>query len=132
MTTITTRQHNRHTEQCTGCGATPRESHDDDCRGHLKTGIRHHRAARRYLRRKFGQSAHRRPITRCPGARFYVTGRAGVRVVYLLGPYVSHMTALERVPQACRQLAEQFPHEVPWLRVGTASRPDTVATRLGR
>lgn len=131
MTTITTQQHNRHTEECTSCGAWPSERHDDDCRGHLGTGIRHHRRARQYLRRKFGDTPAE-PIVSRPGHLFYVTARSGKRVAWLLGPYVSHMTALGNINRAWHLLYERYPDDAEWVAVGTASRLGTVATKLGR
>ncbi len=122
---------NRHTEECTGCGARPGEVHDDDCRGHLGSGIRHHRGARRDLRRRFGRQRPE-PVVRRAGARFYVTAQQGRRIVYLMGPFVSHMTALARVPRARQLLAERYPCDAPWVSVGTGSRPDAVPTRFGR
>jgi hypothetical protein len=96
---------------------------------YLDTGIGTLAAARRYLRRKWGQ-APLPPIERRPGARFYVTARQGARVAYLLGPYVSHMTALAAVPRGERLLRQVYPSL--WLQVGTASLPVTVPTRFGR
>lgn len=123
---------NRHTEECTGCGARRGEVHDPDCRGHLGTGIRSIRGARRDLRRRFGQD-RLPPIVRRPGARFYVTARHGPgATAYLLGPYVSHMTALAAVTRGARLLGERWAREASWLAVGTASRPDTVPTAFGR
>jgi hypothetical protein len=89
------------------------------------TGIADEPAARRYLRRKFNQGPLE-PIRRRPGARFYVSAR-GRRTVLLLGPYVSHMTALERVPRARGLLPG-----VVFVAVGTCSAPTTLPTRYGR
>lgn len=121
---------NRHTEECTGCGAWPGEVHEE-CRGHLGTGIRHHRGARRDLKRRFGRGVLE-PLVRRPGARFYVTARIGRRTAYLLGPYISHMTALSRVPRAQQLISERYQGFDAWVSVGTASRADTIPTRLGR
>jgi len=123
---------NRHTEQCTGCGARRGELHDTDCRGHLASGIRSIDGARKDMRRRFNQGMPQ-PIVRRLGARFYVTARRGAgATAYLLGPYVSHMTALAAVPRGWRLLHERWSHEASWLAVGTASRPDTVPTAFGR
>jgi hypothetical protein len=122
---------NRHTEECTGCGARRKERHDEDCRGHLGSGIRNLDAARRSIRRRYGQGAPE-PIARRPGARFYVTARSGRRTAYLLGPFASHMTAQAAVPRARQELHSRYPHDAPWMALGTASRPDTVPTVLGR
>ena len=106
--------------------------HDDIDRGHLGTGIRDLKAAKRYLKRKFSQGKPETVVVR-PGARFYVTVRAaGNRVAYLLGPYVSHMTALTHVPRARRMLAERWGTQGRVLSIGTASRPSTVETIFGR
>lgn len=117
---------NRHTEQCSDCGARIRERHDQDCRGHLGTGIRNLRAARRDLRNRFRQ-VPAEPVQQRPGARFYVTAVSGRRVAYLLGPYVSHLSAQVAVPRGRRLLPGGC-----WVAVGTASRPDTVPTVFGR
>ncbi len=124
---------NRHTEECTSCGALPDEIHYVDCGGHLGTGIRHHDGARRYLRRKFNDGPAQEPVSR-PGHRFYVTAYKGRRggVSYLLGPYVSHMSALAAVPRARRAFDERCPDLAPFVGFGTVSRPDTVPTVFGR
>ena len=87
-------------------------------------------AAKRYLRQKFNRG-QLEPIQRRPGARFYVTARRGQQTAFLLGPYVSHMTALSAVPRAKRQLREQYPCEA-FLSVGTASAMATLETKFGR
>lgn len=50
--------------------------------------------------------------------------------MFLLGPYVSHMTALAAVPRAERMLRERYPDA--FISVGTASLSTTVPTKLGR
>ena len=99
-------------------------------RDYLGTGIANLDAAKRYLKRKFNRGPLE-PIQRRPGARFYVTARRGRQTAFLLGPYISHMTALAAVPRARRALREQYPHEA-FLAVGTASAPDTLRTVFGR
>lgn len=122
---------NRHTEKCTSCGAQRREPHDDDCRGHLGTGIRHIAGARAYLRRKYRQAPAEQPVTRPAGCRFYVTVRAGRRAGALLGPYASHITALGNVDRA-RRLAGDVDDMAWHYRYGTAAIAGTVPTRFGR
>ncbi len=121
---------NRHTEECTSCGARRRELHDDDCRGHLGTGIRNLDGARKELRRRWRQEPIPEPVAR-PGHRFYVTVRAGRRSGPLLGPYVSHLTALANVGRA-RALATAVDDMAWHYRYGTASAAATVPTRFGR
>lgn len=55
-------------------------------------------AARRDIRRRFNQGEPQPVISR-PGAYFYVTAVSGPhrRIAWLLGPYVSHLTALAQV-----------------------------------
>jgi hypothetical protein len=96
--------------------------------GYFGTGIRSQNAAKRYLRSKFNQGLPHQQIVHRPGARFYVTARNGRRTVLLLGPFVSHMTALERVEPARRALLARH----PFVAVGTASLPDTRPTVFGR
>ena len=74
---------------------------------YLGTGIGTLAGAKRYLRNKWSQSPLP-AIVRRPGARFYVTARRGKQTAYLLGPYVSHMTALAKVPQAQRLIGGVF------------------------
>ena len=111
----------------------------NECEGrrdYLGTGIANLDAAKRYLRRKWN-SGPLEPVVRRPGARFYVTARRGRQTAFLLGPYISHMTALTAltaltaVPRARRALREQYPHEA-FLAVGTASTPNTLTTVFGR
>jgi hypothetical protein len=98
---------------------------------YLGTGIGTLAGAKSYLRAKWRQDPLP-PIEIRPGHRFYVTARSGSHVGYLLGPYVSHMTALAKIPRA-RQLAYGVrPDEATFAAFGTASRPDTVPTRFGR
>lgn len=104
---------------------------DDDCErtGYLNTGIHNLAGAKRYLKNRWKQ----RPlpaIRRQPGARFYTTARSGRRHLPLLGPYVSHMTALAAVPRAEQMMREAYPDA--WVHIGTASRPDTIHTLFGR
>lgn len=117
---------NRHTEECSDCGARQKEIHEE-CGGHLGTGIRNVRAARRYLRRKWSEGRPE-PIAYRPGARFYVTGARA----FLLGPYVSHMTALAAVPRGRRLAAASGGMTVEFGAYGTASCPDAIPTRYGR
>jgi hypothetical protein len=93
------------------------------------TGIADERAARRYLRDKFGQRPLE-PIQRRPGARFYVTARLGQRTAFLLGPYASHMTALSNVERG-RRLARDY-RDTDLASYGTSSYPDTLPTLFGR
>lgn len=118
-----------------------------DGRGYLGTGIRDLKAAKRYLRRKWNQGPPE-PVIRRPGCRFYVTAKCGGKAYALLGPYVSHMTALVAVVRAQRLLdraqvgdpdvdtsfAEMTPFARlrPFTAVGTASAPVTVPTVFGR
>ena len=94
------------------------------------TGIRDEAAARRYLSRKW-RTAPLPAVQSRPGARFYVTARRGGQSAILLGPYVSHMTALASVTRAERMLRERFPFE-SFVAVGTASSPRTLPARFGR
>jgi hypothetical protein len=96
---------------------------------YLGTGIGDLAAAKKYLRRKFRQSPLP-PIVHRPGARFYVTARRGRRTAFLLGPYVSHMTALAAVPRAKAIIRDRDPYAS--IAVGTASLPYTVLTKFGR
>ena len=122
---------NRHTEECTGCGARRGERHDD-CRGHLGSGIRNLDGARRHLRRRWNQGQPEPPVCR-PGARFYVTARSdGGRTAWLIGPFASHVGAQAAVPRARRLLADRYPDDAQWASLGTASRPGTVPTTFGR
>lgn len=91
----------------------------------LGTGIRDLPAAKRYLRRKWNLGLPE-PIVSRPGALFYVTARSGGRVMFLLGPFVSHMTALSLVPQG------RLLHGSSFAAVGTASLPEIVPTKYGR
>jgi hypothetical protein len=113
----------------------------------LGTGIPDLKAAKRYLRRKFTQGRPEEIIQR-PGARFYVTARIGRHTYALLGPYVSHMTALAAIPRAERLLTAAevgepdpdvsfqgmypFARLHPFTALGTASAPVTVPTVFGR
>jgi hypothetical protein len=93
---------------------------------YLGTGIADLEAAKRYLRDKFRQ-APLEPIQRRPGARFYVSARVGRKTALLYGPYVSHMTALAKVPAARQRLAESA-----FASVGTCNAPVTLPTLYGR
>lgn len=90
-------------------------------------------SAQRDLRRRFRQDPLPE-IQRRPGARFYVTAHSGGRTAALLGPYVSHMTALANVERGRRLALERFSHdpEVEFAAFGTASLRKTVRTRFGR
>ncbi len=90
------------------------------------TGIANLRAAKKSLRNRFRKTPLE-PVQVRPGHRFYVSARWGRRTVLLLGPYVSHMTALERVP-----LGWQLLRGVAFGSVGTCSHPETLPTRFGR
>jgi hypothetical protein len=98
---------------------------------YLGTGIGDLKAAKRYLRNKFRERPLE-PIVSRPGARFYVTVRSGQRLGYLLGPYVSHMTALAAVPRARRLAEAANPSQAAFASFGTTSRPDTRPTLFGR
>ena len=95
--------------------------------GYFGTGIRNRDAAKRYLRRRFNQGPQQALVYR-PGARFYVTARNGRRTVLLLGPFVSHTTALERVEPVRRVLLPRH----GFVAIGTASFPDSRPTVFGR
>ncbi|HEX5119837.1 MAG TPA: hypothetical protein VFW65_32020 [Pseudonocardiaceae bacterium] len=82
----------------------------------LGTGIANLDAAKRYLRRKFNEG-QRDPIMSRPGALFYVSAHQGRRTALVLGPFVSHMTALERVDSVRRVVGG------PFVAVGTCSLP---------
>ncbi len=100
-----------------------------DCLG---TGIADLDAAKRYLRRRWNQGPPESVATR-PGARFYVTLRQGRKTALLLGPFVSHMTAIERVDRARRLAQETYPAaSFGFASFGTASLPDTRPTLFGR
>lgn len=73
---------------------------------YLGTGIGNLAAAKSYLRRKWNKGQPEAIQVR-PGHRFYVTLRAGRRSALLLGPYVSHMTAIAVVPRARRLLGDR-------------------------
>ena len=106
--------------------------HEDPFTGrvtYLGTGIANLDAAKRYLRAKFRQSPLPH-IERRPGALFYVSVRRGRRSRMLLGPYVSHLSALAAVPRARRLLSDRYPDA--WVSVGTASTPETLPTLFGR
>lgn len=94
---------------------------------HRLSGIRNPRAARRYLRGKFSTGLPE-PVVSRPGALFYVTLQAGRRSAFLLGPYVSHMTALAAVPRAREMLGARG----LFASVGTASTPRRLPTVFGR
>lgn len=98
---------------------------------YLGTGIADLAAAKRYLKHKF-RSEPLPPIVSRPGARFYVTARRGRRTAFLLGPYVSHMTALAAVPRGRRLLREHGGPGAAFTGVGTASSPQTLDTVYGR
>lgn len=91
-----------------------------------RTGIANLSAARKYLRDKFGK-APLEPIQVKPGHRFYVSARRGGHTVMLLGPYVSHMTALYHVPRGLSLI-----RRVSFVSVGTCSSAKTLPTRFGR
>jgi len=95
------------------------------------TGIADKRAARRYLRRKFGSAPLPEVAPSC-GRRFYVTAQHGAKVAYVAGPYASHMTALAAVPTVRAEARKCYGTQVSFVAFGTASRPDVVATKLGR
>lgn len=96
---------------------------------YLGTGIGTLDGAKRYLRRRWSQGLPE-PVVRRPGARFYVTARVGRKTIPLLGPYVSHMTALAAVTRA-RGLA-QGQDRLAFATIGTASVMQTVPTLFGR
>ena len=100
-------------------------------RGWYGTGILNEKAARRYLRRKFS-SYPLPPIEVRPGARFYVTARDGKRSALLLGPYVSHMTALANVDRGRRLTRESGHWRASFMDYGTASLLTTEPTVFGR
>lgn len=88
-------------------------------------------AAKRDLRARFREQPMP-PVESRPGARFYVTIQRGRSVGYLLGPYVSHMTALAKVPEGRRLAQAANPGQAAFAAFGTASRPDTRPTVFGR
>lgn len=92
---------------------------------------RRERTRRVELRRRWNLGLPE-PVVSRPGARFYVTIRAGDRVGFLLGPYASHMTALSQVERG-RRLAETLrPDQAAFASFGTASHPATLRTVFGR
>lgn len=98
----------------------------------LGTGIADLAAAKRYLRHKWSEGQPE-PIQSRPGARFYVTLRRGRKSELLLGPFVSHMTALERVRRGRRLAQQAYPHaDFGFASFGTASLLETKPTRFGR
>lgn len=108
-------------------------THEDYWTGrvtYLGTGIADLDAAKKYLRDKFWQDPLE-PVRQRPGARFYVSVKRGMQTVLLLGPYVSHMTALSKTPEARRLLNEEFPG-MAFLSLGTCSVLHTYPTRYGR
>jgi hypothetical protein len=98
---------------------------------YLGTGIGTLPAAKRYLRDKWRQAPMPAIVSR-PGARFYVTIRHGASTGFLLGPYVSHLTALANVPRARRMAYDARPDEAVFAAFGTASLPVSRTTRFGR
>lgn len=98
---------------------------------YLGTGIGSLEGAKRYLRRKFNQGQSG-PVQIRPGAFFYVTLRRNRKAAFLLGPYVSHMSALSAIDRARALLAERHPDTAAFAAVGTASTPKRVDTRFGR
>ena len=96
---------------------------------------------KRDLRRRF-RVAPLPPVVRRPGARFYVTIRSGgSRRGALLGPYVSHMTALANVERARRLVTAAIAAgrvragdvlDAEFAEYGTASLHRTVRTVFGR
>jgi hypothetical protein len=92
----------------------------------LGTGIADLGAAKKYLRDKFGQTPLE-PVQPRLGRWFYVSGRRGGKTVLLLGPFVSHMTALSRVPAARERL-----QRAAFVRVGTCASVEMLPTRFGR
>jgi len=100
-------------------------------RGYYSTGIRNREAAKRDIRRKYRGTRPDSPVSR-PGARFYVTARSGGRTAYLLGPYGSHLAALDNVERGRRLMYERYPHEASFVAVGTASTPEKITTLFGR
>lgn len=98
---------------------------------YLGTGIGDLDAAKKYLRRKFNQGMPE-PIQTRPGARFYVTAKLGSKTAPLLGPYVSHMTALAAVGRGERLMRDKYPTESGFATVGTCSSLKTVRTAFGR
>lgn len=99
---------------------------------YLGTGIGDLAAAKKDLRRRFGQRPLE-PVQVRPGAYFYVTIRAGSRSARLAGPYVSHMTALTKVPEIQRRAMQARPDDCAFAAFGTASIPGRPRkTRFGR
>lgn len=64
-----------------------------------------------------------------PG-RYYVSVRDGARHAFLLGPYDSHLEALENVDRG-RRLANEADPRAAWYAFGTARIDDTGATKPG-
>jgi hypothetical protein len=98
---------------------------------YLGTGIGDPDAAKRYLRRRWNQGVPE-PVQTRAGAFFYVTARPGRKFVPLLGPYVSHLSALSAVPRARALLTERGGMAGQFASVGTASAPKRVTTVFGR
>ncbi len=63
--------------------------------------------------------------------RFYVSGRDGSRWIPLLGPYASHLVALQHVDRG-RRLAIQADRRAHFYAFGTCSLPESCKTVFGR
>lgn len=87
------------------------------------------RSRKRELRRTRNLGVPEAPTDR-PGRLFYVTARDGRRTAALLGPFVSHMTALERVPRGRRLAEERFGDQAAFASFGTASLPRSRRPRV--
>jgi hypothetical protein len=95
------------------------------------TGIADEKAAKRYLWARFRQ----RPLPEIQirrGARFYVSAALDGRFALLLGPYVSHMTALANVDRGRRLALASGDRRAPFSAYGTISLPTTRPTVFGR
>lgn len=88
---------------------------------YLRTGIGNLEAAKKYLHRKFRERPLE-PTQQRPGRLFYVSIRRR-KPVFLLGPYVSHMTALANVRRARQMAYDSAPDEADFAAFGTCSLP---------
>lgn len=95
------------------------------------TGIADERAARRYLRDKHRCPPLPEALSR-PGRFFYVTARLDGRTGLLLGPYVSHMTALSMIQRGRRLALASGDRRAPFACYGTSSLPTIEETVFGR
>src|SRR5258708_683878 len=103
---------------------------DDERVTWFGTGIADREAARHYLRNKFKQTPLEASAVR-PGARFYGMVRKGPGSGFLLGPYSSHIMALQNVERG-RRLAKETSAQADVYAYGTASLSRSELTVFGR